>query len=101
MPKPTLRFHDLAREEVRDAYQYYESKRPGLGDEFLEEIDKVIQRTLDSPEIYPVEFGEARKGVVRKFPYIIIYTVLDQSIFIVSVFNTDQDTSAWKRRVKR
>lgn len=43
MAKFTLRFHDLAREEVRDAYQYYESKRAGLGEQFLEEVDKVIQ----------------------------------------------------------
>ncbi len=67
----------------------------------MEEVDKVVQLTLDNTEIYPVEFREARKRVVRKFPYNIIYTILNlTTIYIISVLNTGQDTSIWKNWLK-
>ena len=39
-----------ARSDIADAYDYYESKRNGLGDEFLEELTAVKDRVVRQPK---------------------------------------------------
>ena len=39
-----------AQADFRAAFQWYESKRHGLGREFVDEIDTLIQQITDSPK---------------------------------------------------
>ena len=54
------RFLTPAILEVEAASQFYESNRPELGREFLEELDETIQRIVANPKAWAVIDGQMR-----------------------------------------
>lgn len=46
-----LRFHDEALAEIRSAAGWYDEKRPGLGNEFLEALDVRLKQLAASPNL--------------------------------------------------
>ena len=53
-----LRFLILAQQELDDAVAWYNEQAAGLGQEFLDELDRVVRRAvtfpMSCPEIEPV-----------------------------------------------
>jgi hypothetical protein len=47
-----IRFLDIAQIELDQAIEYYNNESPGLGDKFLTEILKVINRIGEFPEAW-------------------------------------------------
>ena len=68
----TVSFHRLARQELKEAAHYYDSESPGLGPEFLKEIEHCIQSILDYPEAALVIAGPVRRRVAWRFPYAVL-----------------------------
>ncbi len=44
-----LIYHPEARDEIREAADYYQRRRQGLGEEFLAEVETVIGKILANP----------------------------------------------------
>ena len=42
-------FHPGASEEMEESATWYETRKPGLGDEFLSEVQDTIDRILKQP----------------------------------------------------
>ena len=82
--------------EVADACQWYEKRKPGLGRTFLNEFDHCIDRIINNPHQFPVNFSEKyRFAVLKKFPYSIVYRIDDNDDIIIvnSVFHQNRDPS--------
>ncbi|WP_026713339.1 type II toxin-antitoxin system RelE/ParE family toxin [Flavobacterium daejeonense] len=80
-----------AENELEDAYDFYNLISTKIGDEFLIQINSCIQSILSHPESYPLDFETYRKAVVKKFPFVIIYTKIDSIIFISAIFHTSRN----------
>lgn len=77
MPVNTrLVFTPVARAEIVDAQDWYEAEFPGLGVRFRAELDNVIERICSNPRQFPVVFQNARRALLRRFPYAVMF-VLD------------------------
>lgn len=63
----TLVFHRLALEEVQNAHDWYEQQRTGLGMEFMDAIDEVVQRIVENPNTYPKAYQQRRKALPARF----------------------------------
>ena len=77
-----------AQKEVLDGWEWYEDKEPGLGDRFVDEVDKKIRSIINNPLHYPAK-GKYREAQTDVFPYLVIYQI-DKTrdvILIVSVFH--------------
>jgi plasmid stabilization system protein ParE len=95
------RFLTPAILEVEAASQFYETHRPNLGREFLDEIDDTIQRVLANPRAWKVLDGEIRRCRLRRFPYGIIYTLLkDDLVLIISVMHLHRHPSSWRKNLE-
>ncbi|MDH4305483.1 MAG: type II toxin-antitoxin system RelE/ParE family toxin [Nitrospira sp.] len=70
-------FRPEAETELTEAVDWYEARSQGLGAEFLRSLDAVIAQVQRHPTLYPVLFGTARRAVLRRFPYSLIYTIHD------------------------
>ncbi len=57
-----------AEQDVAEAYAWYESRRAGLGEEFLSCVDACIEAIRRTPELYSVVHVNYRRGLVRRFP---------------------------------
>ena len=58
-----------AAEDVTETYGWYESRRIGLGEEFLNCVDACVEGTRRNPEMYPIVHETYRRALVRRFPY--------------------------------
>lgn len=66
-------FNRLARRELAEAVEHYESESQGLGDRFLEEVFQALAVLLRHPEAAPQIRGSIRRFVLQKFPYCLLY----------------------------
>ena len=88
-----------ARREFDDAADRYDEQRPGLGEEFIFEIDQAIVKAAASPERYPIVFDDIRRTVARRFPYSVYFRVRRDSMVVLSVFHGRRNPAVWQRRV--
>jgi mRNA-degrading endonuclease RelE of RelBE toxin-antitoxin system len=85
-----IEFLPRAKKELLDAWDWYDDRWTGLGDRFMQEVNKRIQQIEKTPERY----GERRKGFretkMQVFPYVIIYRIQKRKkiIAISSIFHT-------------
>lgn len=96
----TLRvaFRRAAKAEFIDAAAWYETQRSGLGDEFVNEVEKSIAKAAESPLLFPVVSGDVRRVVVRRFPYCIYFRTRQETLVILAVFHGRRDPQIWQRR---
>jgi plasmid stabilization system protein ParE len=98
-----LRIDPAAGEETKEAAQWYEDRRPGLGLEFLAAVDAGIQQIRNEPrrfarlETIPEE-ENVRRFLMDRFPYIIIYELTADEIRILAVAHTRRRPGYWRRR---
>ena len=79
----TARFHLKARAEYIAAYVWYEKKLTGLGDRFMEAVEKRLSQIIANPSTYaPKENSRFREIKVQRFPYIIVYEIMEKESFI-------------------
>lgn len=92
-------FRRAAQQDVQEAFNWYEDERPGLGHEFLQEIDRALDRVLRQPDLSRVIHRNARKIRLERFPYWVIYVMAPKKIRIISVFHCSRNPSIWQRRL--
>ncbi|SIT26815.1 type II toxin-antitoxin system RelE/ParE family toxin [Chryseobacterium gambrini] len=76
--------------EILEAYIYYENAQKGLGEKFMKQLNKYFVRIQDHPKHFEIK-KNYREAFVQKFPYLIIFDIIDNKIIILSVFNTHQN----------
>lgn len=75
MPTFRLTFRDEAEGDVDVAYDWYERQRPGLGAEFLVELDNAIGRIRRGPRTQPKFDSRFRCSLLKRFPYAVYFTI--------------------------
>ncbi|MCY1663682.1 MULTISPECIES: type II toxin-antitoxin system RelE/ParE family toxin [Chryseobacterium] len=76
--------------EILEAYIYYENAQKGLGEKFMKQLNKYFVRIQNHPKHFEIK-KNYREAFVQKFPYLIIFDIIDNKIIILSVFNTHQN----------
>ena len=90
-----------ARDDLDEAYNWYESREIGLGDRFLNYVQDGLFLIRQHPEIFPICTAEFRKALISKFPFEIIYKSDGKKIVVHSVFNCAQHPQKWKSRISQ
>jgi toxin ParE2 len=96
----TYRFLSPACQEIQEAASFYDARVPGLGADYLEEVDAAIQRILQFPEAWGLISEPFRHCSLRRFPYTIIYTLpAKREVLIISVFHQSREPLSWNRNL--
>jgi plasmid stabilization system protein ParE len=90
-------FRPEAEGEALKVRQWYESKRPGLGSEFNQELNRIIERMADGPLVFPRVHHETRRAVLSRFPYAVYFRVADAHVVVLAIHGR-QHPSRWRRR---
>ncbi len=93
-----IEIRPLAVIEIVEAYDWYEDQKNGLGMEFLEELESFYSILYTNPNTYSYYEKPVRQGKIKRFPFVVIYEVVKNSIIIYSVFMSSQDPE--KKRIK-
>jgi len=94
-----LVFLPEARQDIAEAYSWYERQASGLGMDFIRCLEVVILSIERHPRIYPVVHENYRRALVRRFPYAIFFEYDSDQIVIYSIFHCSQDPQKWRDRL--
>ena len=87
-----------AQDEADQAARWYEGQRPGLGVDFVAELQRVFAVISSHPDRYPVAAGDTREAPLSRFPYCVYYRVGRNRVAVTAVFHTARDPSIWQSR---
>ena len=86
-----------AAADIEDAYQWYESQRSGLGEEFLEALSVTRDRVREEPDAFAVLYRDTRRALIpQRFPYGLFYRVYGDTIVIVACMHAKRDPLRWQ-----
>jgi len=89
-------FSAAAELEMEQAYDYFESQRPGLGDELAAEIETGVRQIAEHPMRWPQEAPGFRRYRLRRFKYKVIYRIKANQAEIVSVWHLSRRPGGWR-----
>ena len=95
----TFRFLSPAQQDLAEAVDYYERAVPGLGLDFVDEIERTVQRILMQPEAWTRVSPHHRRCRTRRFPFGLFYSVDGDVVIIAAVMNLQRHPDSWKTRV--
>ena len=87
-----------AAAELDEAYRWYERERPGLGGEFLQASQAIVDRLADNPHAFPLIHRDKRRAVFRRFPYSLIFRIVGSDVFVLACFHGKRNPRAWRSR---
>jgi plasmid stabilization system protein ParE len=90
-------FRPQAEDELLEVRAWYDGRRPGLGQEFGEELGALIARIAERPLAFPAVHGETRRAVLHRFPYAIYFRLAGEVVIVLAVHGR-QHPSRWGRR---
>lgn len=88
-----------AEADVQRGYRWYEEQLPGVGDDFLEIVERQIARVVERPVAYPRVHPRVRRSLTPRFPYAIFYLLRDDAVVVIAVSHQAQDAEHWQSRV--
>jgi plasmid stabilization system protein ParE len=90
-------------QDIAEAARWYETRQPGLGAEFVEEIIRVWGSLEENPFLnsrrHPI------KNIVwrfpKRFPYRVIYEVIEskQTVIVATVLHAARHDRRWLERI--
>src|ERR1035437_5098466 len=93
-------FLSHARLEMAEAAIFYESQQPGLGQRFLDAIDRAVEEINEHPTTWPILQRNIRRRLVGRFPYSVLYRIDRDEIVIVAVMHLHRRPNYWTKRSK-
>jgi len=92
----------LAEQDALDGAIWYEERQTGLGEDFLDEVDRAV-RTLADAALHPrIRFADVRRAPLHRFKfYGIYYIVRDDEVWILSIFHGRRHPRALRERIKQ
>lgn len=89
-----VRFSTTAANDVRLAFHWYEACRPGLGEQFLMELDDAATKISRLPEAYQCVVRKIRAVSLSRFPYRAFYEPQGDVLVVLAVLHEHADAAA-------
>lgn len=93
-----VEFHPEARAEMLEAYDWYTEQNPTAGDAFFVEVDRVMASIAARPRTWPQHIEGTHRCLLRRFPYSVIYRILEDRVEIVAVAHQKRRPGYWRGR---
>jgi len=80
-----IKFLPRAQQELFETIEFYEQQLPGLGVLFSKEVAQAVEMINLFPQGWQLITKMSRKCCLHKFPYMILYGMVDDVIIISSI----------------
>lgn len=101
-----LRVLPEATREVIQTAAWYDDWRSGLGDSFISTYAARLEQIEEGPHRFPIletvdTPHEIRRAVLRRFPYAIVYQMLDAAAVVLAVMHLSRNPDYWMTRASQ
>ena len=77
-----------AEQDALEAAIWYEGRQPGLGDEFLTEVDRAVRTLGETALLHRLRFADVRRAPVHRFKFYGVYYIMhEQEVWILAIFH--------------
>jgi mRNA-degrading endonuclease RelE of RelBE toxin-antitoxin system len=87
----TVIIHPEAEKEYLDACNWYEQQTSGLGQRFKAAVFTQLEQINKNPEAYSQKKGRYRESRTEVFPYVIVYTINKDLLYIAAIYHTSRN----------
>jgi len=87
-----------ATQDAEDARDFYETKRVGLGQRFLDRLNDKVAQIGFMPKLFGVAWKDVRAVRIKTFPYVLYYRVFTDRVEVLAVMHGSRDRTEWQRR---
>jgi len=98
MPGREVFFHPAAVEEAQAARRWYLERSISAADSFLAELDHAIEAIAQTPDRWPDFVYGTRRYLFRRFPFQLMYRVVDGHVQIIAIAHGRRRPGYWKAR---
>ena len=88
-----------AENELSESVDFYERRVPGLGFDFERIARAAVQSIQADPGRHPLQKDGARRLVLERFPFVVHYVELPDTIWILAFAHTSRKPGYWRRRM--
>ena len=89
---------EAAEADIAQAARWYEQRSPGLGSEFLRAVEVTLAEIVRMPARYPLVRGNARRALLRRFPYIVVFVATPDFVSVIACLHARRDPRHWQER---
>ena len=92
-----------ALNDLKEIVTWYNNQLQNLGVRFHKQVKSQINALKTQPHIYNIRYKDVRCLLVKKFPFLIHYTINEKSciVEIFAVFHTSRNPEIWNSRAKK
>jgi plasmid stabilization system protein ParE len=84
----TLVFHPLAARELIAAAKFYETRAPGLGADFIQQIEHTLEDVVAHPNAGSLFAGTTiRRRLIQRFPFAVVYEFESENISVIAIMH--------------
>ena len=66
--------------------------------EFLDAAEDAAKRVMATPNGYALVYKDRRRVLLQRFPYSLVYRVVDEQVIVVAVVHAKRNPSVWRTR---
>ena len=95
-----LVFRPEVYDDVKTAYDWYETQRVGLGEDFLLMLEASYATITRTPKAYQKIHLSVRRKLVRRFPYGIFFVIKKEVVIVLALLHTKREPQKWEERTE-
>ncbi len=96
-----LRFHPLVAADLRNATRWYDDISIDLGNRFRSHVNARFDDVAERPETFAVVFDDVHLARIQRFPYLVLFRTVGDSIHLLGVFHSASDPAKWRQRASQ
>lgn len=90
-----------ANQDIYDASQWYEEQKQGLGFDFIDDVEELLGYLESNPEIFQKKHGEIREAPLKRFSYVVLYSIENEkNVIVFAVFHTSKNPNKKRKRLR-
>jgi hypothetical protein len=70
----------------------------GLGVAFLNEVEHAVMEIKQHPKAAPLILKSIRRRLIRRFPYSLMYSIVENTVQILAIANQKRRPFYWRGR---
>ena len=95
---PRLFVRKVARADMAEGRAWYERRRTGLGDEFLDEVSAILAAIEAQSLRFVVAVDDIRMAPLHRFPYVVYFVELPRHTSVIAVVHGHRSPRVWQQR---
>jgi plasmid stabilization system protein ParE len=90
-----VEYHPAIEGELAEIRDYYNERSRNLGDDFINEFERQVLSIATTPSHWMVVRGDMRRALMKRFPYLILFRVVNNAVIRITVIKHERRHPAY------